>query len=79
MPGPPGGWQAVMRPGEGVNLYGSLGVDAALDRVAAELHVALPERQFFAGGDADLLLHDVDAGDHLGDRDARPGRGCSSR
>jgi hypothetical protein len=32
-----------------------------------ELDVALPERQFFPGGDADLLLHDVDAGDHLGD------------
>ena len=33
-----------------------------------ELDVALLERQPLAGGDADLLLDDVDAGDHLGDR-----------
>jgi hypothetical protein len=44
------------------------GVDAAFDRVAAELDVALAEPQLLAGGDADLLLHDVDAGDQLGDR-----------
>ncbi len=36
--------------------------------MAAELHVLLAEAQLFAEGDADLLLHDVDAGDHLGDR-----------
>ena len=33
-----------------------------------ELDVLLLEAQFFAGSDADLLLHDVDAGDHFGDR-----------
>ncbi len=47
---------------------GVLGVDAAFDRMAAELDILLAERQFFAGRDADLLLHDVDAGDHFGDR-----------
>ena len=26
------------------------------------------KRELLPGGDADLLLHDVDAGDHLGDR-----------
>ena len=45
-----------------------LGVDPAFDRVAAAHDVALPERELLAGRDADLLLHDVDAGDHLGHR-----------
>ena len=57
-----------MRPGEGRELVRVLGVDAALDGVALQLHVALLDRQLFAARDADLLLHDVDAGDHLGDR-----------
>src|SRR6266540_155298 len=43
-----------------------LGVDAALDRVAAHDHVLLPVSERLAGGDLDLLAHDVDAGDHLG-------------
>ena len=47
---------------------GILGVDAALDRVAAELDLLLRQRQLPAGGDADLLLHQVDARDHLGHR-----------
>ena len=68
MPGPPGTWYDVMRPGDGTNVYGILGVDPAFDRVAAPHDVALPEAQLLAGGDADLLLHDVDAGDHLGHR-----------
>src|SRR5471030_2809226 len=45
-----------------------LGVDAALDGVAGQHHVALAEAQLLAVGDADLFLHDVDAGDHFGDR-----------
>ena len=57
-----------MRPGDGTNVYGILGVDAALDRVAAPHDVALAERELAAGGDEDLLLHDIDAGDELGDR-----------
>src|SRR5689334_16630120 len=44
------------------------GVDAALDRVATHLDLALRERQLLAGRDADLHLHDVDAGHELGHR-----------
>ena len=68
MPGPPGAWYDVMRPGDGMNVYGILGVDPAFDRVAAAHDVALPERELLPGRDADLLLHDVDAGDQLGHR-----------
>ena len=49
-------------------MYGILGVDAALDRVALAHDVALAERELLPGGHADLLLHDVDAGDRLGHR-----------
>ena len=45
-----------------------LGVDAALDGVAGEGDVLLLERERRAGGDADLLEHEVDAGDRLGHR-----------
>ena len=47
-------------------LVGGLGVDPALDRVAAHLHLVLGDRERLAGGDPDLLADDVDAGDHLG-------------
>jgi hypothetical protein len=47
---------------------GVLGVDPALDGVAVDHDVLLRKRQRRAGGDADLLAHQVDAGDHLGDR-----------
>jgi hypothetical protein len=47
--------------------FGVLGVDAALDRVAGERDVALLEAEAHPRGDADLLLHDVYARDHLGD------------
>ena len=47
---------------------GVLGVDAALDRVAPELDVFLVETQLLTGGDADLLLDQVDASDLLGYR-----------
>src|SRR5690606_20386628 len=43
-------------------------IDAALDRVALDFNVALAVAQLFAGSDADLLLHDVHPGDHLGHR-----------
>ena len=36
--------------------------------MAGERDLALLERQPLAGRDPDLLLDDVDAGDHLGDR-----------
>src|SRR6185503_17589127 len=45
-----------------------LGVDAALDRMAAPADVFLRERQAFAGRDGELCLDDVDAGHELGDR-----------
>ena len=48
-------------------LVRGLGVDPALDRVPAKLHVVLAHRELLAGGDQDLLADDVDAGDHLGD------------
>ena len=44
-----------------------LGVDAAFDRRALDAHVFLRDRQRRAGGDLDLLVDEVDAGDHLGD------------
>ena len=49
-------------------LVGILGVDARFDRVAGDREIALREAERLAGGDADHRLHDVDAGDRLGDR-----------
>src|SRR5204862_1180330 len=40
-------------------------VDSALERMTAQLDVFLPERELLAGGDPDLLLHEIDAGHHL--------------
>ncbi len=57
-----------MRPGDGRELDRVFRVDAALDRVAAHRDVALREGELLAGGDADLHLHDVDAGHQLGHR-----------
>ena len=45
-----------------------LGIDAAFHRPAGELDVALLERERLAGGDADHLLDQIDAGDELGHR-----------
>ena len=42
---------------------GVLGVDPRLDRVAVEADVVLGERQRLAGGDPELQLDQVDAGD----------------
>ena len=47
---------------------GVFGVDAAFDRPALELHVVLLDRELFAGGDADHLLDEVEAGDEFGHR-----------
>src|SRR5690606_17420615 len=44
------------------------GVDPALQRMATNDHVFLLDRQLVAGGDAEHLLDDVEAGDHFGDR-----------
>src|SRR5665647_2380212 len=43
-------------------------VDAALYGMPSQHHVALAQAQFLAGCDADLLLHQVQTGDHLRDR-----------
>ena len=53
--------------GAGRELEGILGVDAALDGVAPLDHVLLGEGEPLARGDAQLLFHDVDARDQLGD------------
>src|SRR5277367_6406563 len=46
-----------------------LGVDAALDGVAANLEgLGDDAGKLLAAGDAQLRLYEVDAGDHLGDR-----------
>src|SRR5205814_9140873 len=46
---------------------GVLSVDPALDRVALETHGVLAVAERLTRGDADLLAHQVDARDHLGD------------
>src|SRR4249919_3746017 len=53
-------------PGRGHKGERTLRVDAAFDGMATKHQVALPVAQLLAGGDADLLLHDIDAGDHFG-------------
>src|SRR5580693_6393932 len=44
---------------------GVLGIDTALDRVAAQIDVRLPIAERHAGGDAQLLADNVDAADHF--------------
>src|SRR5688500_11966838 len=55
-------------PGRGHEAERVLGVDAALDGVAGDRDVALLELEMAAVGDADLLAHEVEAGDQFGDR-----------
>ena len=45
-----------------------LGVDARLDRVAVDRELVLAQRELLAGGDPELPLDEIDAGDHLGHR-----------
>src|SRR5690606_35674431 len=47
---------------------GVFGVDPALDGVPTDDHILLLQAQGQAATDLDLLLEDVDTGDHLGDR-----------
>ena len=69
MPGPAGISSSEMRAGTGkIIVVRILGVDAALDGVAAQRDVLLRERQRLAGGDADLQVHQVESGDQFGDR-----------
>ena len=69
MPSPPGSRRRVILPGDGKEVVlGILGVDATFDRRAALANVLLAERKRLAGRDLDLCPHEVDAGDHFGDR-----------
>src|SRR5690606_10216152 len=54
--------------GAGRELERIFGVDAALDRMALELDVALAPRELLACGNADLLLDKIDTGNHFGNR-----------
>ena len=47
---------------------GVLGIDACFDGMPAHGHVVLEKRQTLPRGDAQLPLHQIEAGDHLGDR-----------
>src|SRR5690606_16226505 len=61
VPGPDPAWA-------GGELVRVLGIDAAFDRMAAQLDVALAQIELLASGDTQLLLDQIDAGDHFGDR-----------
>ena len=63
--GLPGVHRAGLREITGVRV---LGVEADLDRVAAERELVLRQREGLAGGDAQLQLDEVEAGHALGDR-----------
>ena len=43
------------------------GANAQFDGAAVQFYVVLGEAEFFAGGDAELLRHQIEAGDGLGD------------
>ena len=47
---------------------GILGIDATLDRKAAEAEIALRKAERFAGRHANLFAHEIEPGDHLADR-----------
>ena len=71
-------WLAVEEERVGLRqevLQGILGVDAALDGVAALAEVGLRPRQWLAGSHAQLGVDQIDAGHHLGHRvlDLKPG------
>src|SRR5437762_2405742 len=55
------------RPRRGHEGLRVLGVDAAFQGVTADLHVALAIGQPLTRGDQQLRLHEIDAGDELGD------------
>ena len=56
-------------------VLGILGIDARFDGVTVEANLVLRQRQLFAGGDAELPLDQIEAGDRLGHRmlDLQPG------
>jgi hypothetical protein len=57
-----------MRPGAGAKVSGSSALMRHSSAWPKHAHLVLGQRQFFAARHADLLLHDVDAGGHLGHR-----------
>ena len=62
-------WNWVIGAGRGAEGEGIFRIDAAFDGMAFEHDVLLRRMSSgAAGGDADLLAHDVDAGDRFGDR-----------
>ena len=68
MPGPPGACQSLIGPGEGVNFFGSSALMRHSIACPRTCDVVLRPRQPLAGGDAQLRLDEVDAGDQLGHR-----------
>ena len=54
--------------GRGHEVFRVFGIDAAFDGVAADYDVLLTVGNAFPGGNAQLLLDDIHAGDHFGDR-----------
>src|ERR1700683_5056491 len=63
-----GGMPQADRPGRGHKGLRILRIDAALDRVAADLHVALRVRQGLARGEEEARLDKINTGDELRDR-----------
>ena len=55
-------------PGRGAKVAGSSAGDPTFDGVAAQANVALFELKPRAGGDSYLFAHQIDPGDHLGNR-----------
>src|SRR5690606_2337794 len=66
--GAAGAVEVLDQAGRGQEGLRVLGIDAALDRMPLEHDVLLLQGQPVAGGDAELLADQADAGDHLGDR-----------
>ena len=66
--GRPARWQSVTVPGEGTKVSGSSALIRHSMAWPSKTMSSWRERQRLAGGDADLLAHEVDAGDQLGDR-----------
>ena len=60
-------WSAVILPGHGAKVIGSSALMRSSIAWPRGLRSSL-ERQRLAGGDPDLLAHEVEAGDHLGHR-----------
>ena len=68
MPGPLGAWRERIFPGDGKEIiFRIFSVEAHFHGVAARSDGLPGKRQAMAGGDGDLQLYEVQAGDLLGD------------